>query len=731
MATREQILAEIKRRGLQVPTAATARPNVDREAVLAEIQRRGLTMPAPTAAPAAPGAPTAAPIAPGGLPEDVPTEEALAIQPQAKPERGIGEQVAGVGETVLSAITGATGGSIGMMRGVIEGLYKSVQEGTFGTPAGVQDVERTAMQRAQELTYEPRTEAGQEYAGELGELTAPMQAIGPGMGQIPKPAGAPGAPVRPAAAAATKRKVEPVIGLEPGPSAQPNILSMEELAQQTSKAAGGGRGAAQARKIILEQAMPNEETLASARRLNIEEHLQPDHVTTNQQFREVMQAVKSQVGSEARQAELQGFGGVAKRADDLITEMGGSDDWSTLARNTKGRLRSVQNEFDEIADKGYKVLRDRIPAKTPVDADNILGFVNNRADELGGTKYLTTMEKKILKRMTPKEGQPPSYALLDQTRKDLTAARVKKQGPFKDADSGLIKKLESEMLEDQRNIADDFGMLDVFNDARRAVAIRKSVEKDMTSLFGRELDRNFIRDLTSGVKELKSGDASKFNRIISKIPEEMRQEVVASSLDAAFGKTARSGKFNFNDYTNWHEAISKNKGAHDAFTKHLPEGAKQQLKDLANVTRGIRDASRERITTGRILDVKQALVEQDDLVASIYGLAKRSAANIAGEAVTTAAGIPGAGTLMAARSALIPKKDKPSTLKAADTLISSPEFIEQARTGDMGRFAKSGAFKRFVKATGNVITTPELWVIEAMRPPQQAPAEQEPVALTQ
>lgn len=725
MATREQVLAEIKRRGLSVPiapapAAAPAAAPPSRESVLAEIERRGLTIPTAAAAPAV--TPAAAPIAPApvvpmGLPEDVPTEEALAVQPRAEAERGIGEQITGVGETVLSALTGATGGSAGMIGGVIEGLYKSYREGTLGTPEGVRDVERTAMERAQQFTYEPRTEAGAEYAREVGEVTGPLQAMGPGAFTArQRTRAAIGRPEKVLPEISIKRVAEP-----PAPSKPPQVLTATELGEQTAKAGIGGRGAAKARKILVEQAMPDQETIAAAKRLGVDEYLQQDHITTNQQFREVSQAVKSQVGSQARQIELEGMQQVAKRADDLITEMGGSDDWSTLALNTKSRLRSVQNELDKVSNKGFKVLEDRIPAKTPIDADNILGFVNNRADELGGTKYLTSMEKKILKRMTPTEGKPPSYALLDQTRKDLTAARVKKLGPFKDADSGLIKKLETEMLEDQRNIADDFGMLDVFNDARRAVAIRKSVEKDMTSLFGRELDRNFIRDLTSGVKELKTGDASKFNRIVSKIPEEMRQEVVASSLDAAFGKTARTGKFNFNDYTNWYEAVSKNKQAYNAFTKYLPDNAKQQLSDLHRVTRGIRDASRERITTGRLQTVKEAIQEQDDLIGSIYGMAKRATAGVAGEAVATSAGAPGAGMYMAARSALQPKMEKPTALRAADALLSSPEFVEQARTGDMSKFAKSGVFKRFAKAAG--ILSPEGFLFEAMRPTQ--PAEEQ------
>lgn len=194
MATREQILAEIQRRGLSVPTALpTVQPTVTavqpgKEAILAEIERRGLQVPAqvlPELAAMEPALPQQAPVLPGGLPADVPTEEALAMPPaQAAPEPTLGEQLVGAAETGLSALTGATGGSVGMLVGTLEGLVESIKQGKYGTQEGVDIVEKRAMETAGGMTYEPRTEAGQEQVAALGEAVAPLAALGPAGAQI-------------------------------------------------------------------------------------------------------------------------------------------------------------------------------------------------------------------------------------------------------------------------------------------------------------------------------------------------------------------------------------------------------------------------------------------------------------------------------------------------------------------------------------------------------------------
>lgn len=87
-------------------------------------------------------------------------------------EPTVGEKIVGAGETALTLATGATGGTVGMIGGTLNGLAEQILSGKFGTPEAAKLVEQEAMKGAQALTYAPRTEAGQEMARETGQFLA-------------------------------------------------------------------------------------------------------------------------------------------------------------------------------------------------------------------------------------------------------------------------------------------------------------------------------------------------------------------------------------------------------------------------------------------------------------------------------------------------------------------------------------------------------------------------------
>lgn len=666
----------------------------------------------------------------------------------------------------------------------------------------------------------------------------------------------------------------------PVPVPPPEPVALGELTKTARKAAGGSTRAA---KALAEQAAPDKEVIEAAQRLGIDEFLQPDHVSTSQSFRELAQAVKSVPGSKTRELELKGFEAIAKRADDLIDEIGGVQDLSQLDKTVKSRMMAIQSELDTKSEKLFSEVNAAIAPKTEAPATNLLKFLNDKADELGGVKYLDPLEKKLMKdllpssvpkgykklyplgkdfqgrysdevfnaiellddvdlndmsklaeytaraeataqyikvqnpakrsdvleamaeldiaipkALTPKkfidpemrdltsklrsagmtsdedavsaflnpsymgktdavrlkkrliakgfdstvESAPggvldylpltknfvfkpkePTYARIDNIRKKLTAARVRGQGEFKDADVGLIKKLEKELMKDQRAVAEAQGSLETFDLARKTVAVRKGVEDDMKSLFGKHLEGTIIGDLSEATKKLAAGDVSKFIQLIKAVPEDMRQEIVASGLNTAFGKTARNGQLNFNTFANWYEGLSKNKQAYTALMSNLPASARKQLKDLYKVSNGIRKASKERITTGRLAVVTDQFKEADNLMANIYSVAKRASVGIVAETAATSVGFPGIGLVAGLGSALT-KGGKTNSMKAADALISSMEFMAMASQGTpsaAARLARTPAWKRFFKAVGEPreLTNPEQWILTAFQTQRQ------------
>ena len=101
----------------------------------------------------------------------------------------LGQEVVGAGEGLLSAGTGLIGGSVGALGGVVSGL-------TDPQVTNLQQLGQAAERGASALTYQPRTEVGQERAqqlGELGQNALPVAMLAPQMaalsraGQVAKP----------------------------------------------------------------------------------------------------------------------------------------------------------------------------------------------------------------------------------------------------------------------------------------------------------------------------------------------------------------------------------------------------------------------------------------------------------------------------------------------------------------------------------------------------------------
>jgi len=87
--------------------------------------------------------------------------------PTAQPQRNadtLGQRILGAGEAGLSAITGAAGGAAGQLYGI----GKTLTGGKYGTQAGIQEGEKAGVELANKLTYQPRTQTGQQLTEGVG-----------------------------------------------------------------------------------------------------------------------------------------------------------------------------------------------------------------------------------------------------------------------------------------------------------------------------------------------------------------------------------------------------------------------------------------------------------------------------------------------------------------------------------------------------------------------------------
>lgn len=660
---------------------------------------------------------------------------------QRPEETTIGQDIAGAGEAALALGTGATSGTLGMIGGTLQGLAQQLLSGQFGTRDAADAVEQAATRGQEALTYAPRTQSGQEQTQAVGEALAPLAAVAPmtaELGAIAQGARA-AAPVARAAIADTAAPIQrgaqaiteavrpASADIQAGiraaapevPAAAPAPMAATDLSALTKQAATAtGKAQTRAQKILAGEAAPDAETIAAAKRLGIDDNLQADHVTTNQSFRELSQAVKSIPGSAARAQEMEGLQAIGKRADDLITELGGTKDLSNLSDNIKTQMLKTGDELENAANGLYTQIRENIPVGTRASIPSTLAFIEDRVATLGGRENLSPLEKSIVKKLSPKavsetEMVPgragvtsptsrvsqtevqPLYGLVDDVRKTVgQAARM--GGPFKDADTGLAKKLYELITEDQNAAVRPLGMSEVIDAAKAAVRARKSLEDDTISLFGKNLGNSIVGNLAGGTMALGKGDTSKFVKMMNAIPANLRQEATASALNYAFGKATQNGSLNFNTFARWYEGLERNKQAKSALLANLPKEGRQSLEDLYRVSNGIASASKERIVTGRLNAITKELEGTDSAIQRIYDAAKKAGGIAAAEAATSSVGAPGVGLASGITSALM--KAKPDVMKAADKLISDPAFIAMAKASVRGEAPKPGAVKALAKS---------------------------------
>jgi hypothetical protein len=101
-------------------------------------------------------------------------------QPKPSKSRSIVDSIIGAGETALTVGTAATGGLFGTVGGAITGAREEIKAGRFGTPAAARAISERAAAGAQQYTYAPRTEAGQENVEQLGALSQLLPPVLPG-----------------------------------------------------------------------------------------------------------------------------------------------------------------------------------------------------------------------------------------------------------------------------------------------------------------------------------------------------------------------------------------------------------------------------------------------------------------------------------------------------------------------------------------------------------------------
>jgi hypothetical protein len=359
-------------------------------------------------------------------------------------------------------------------------------------------------------------------------------------------------------------------------------------------------------------------------------------------------------------------------------------------------------------------------AAIPVDLINSRRLMNEVVKELGGdTKKLTPLERDLMEMSSTGRETPVTYTALMRMKNDVGQALQKATGPYKDVNSGILKRLYGALSEDQLQYAQQVGGDALRSDLRLAnqvVAKRKALEDRIVSLFGDERDGSIARKLVSTIQSGAKGDVTGFNRVVRSLPEDLRKRAVASAIAGAAREEKTNG-FGFSKYVNLYQGLRRNSEIYKTVATTLgPEGDKF-LRDLYEISKRITDARAQVLTTGK---ANQALVQGLMAEGLVEGILKSTVGRQAVMGATTAATGVAAGPVAGAATAMLTNaltQGQKNRLKAAGDLFASPEWqqlvinvsTQQNVNQRIFNAAKnSDAFRNWAKLSG--IDNPDRWL---------------------
>ena len=462
-----------------------------------------------------------------------------------------------------------------------------------------------------------------------------------------------------------------------------NPASAEAQAAKSNELASEIADQAQKRKQNLTQSagdvMADAQTIEAAERLGVAEDLTPGMVSNSPIYKDIEGALRAKGGSELSVQGENAISKVAQTADDLITEFGGDIDKAALSQNVKQKVGSTINDLGTIESEAYDQVSKLTSPTQKVDMTNVYMGLQEEADNLGGSQFLEPFEKRLLKLSE----SSPSYALIDKERKKIGAALHKKQGVYKDMDSGRLKRMYG-LLTDAQGASLSDEALDSWNAAKAVTVKRKDLEDSSVKLFGKNLTDAITPKVGGALNKLAKSDYKQFDELIKAMPDrEMREQVVLSSLNDVFTAGSRKEKqMNIPGFVDWYESLKRQPQLMKRVSDNLPSGAPQRLDDIYKVTKAMRDANSRVVKTGVAAETLSGLDKYEGMLERIY----KSAPNVAGIdhglALTKAMGMAG--------------KD-PATV-SADKLISSPEFKRMAVELAKSNFKASQSAKAAEKA---------------------------------
>jgi hypothetical protein len=411
---------------------------------------------------------------------------------------------------------------------------------------------------------------------------------------------------------------------------------------------------------------PDPNVVRAAEQMGLQEVLPMRVYSRNPQYVQVEQAVANIPGSAMAEGEKAALLAVSQKADEFISQFGGTRDLASLNENVVNNFNSTLDDLRVQSDLIYDGLRQAIPARTRVRPVEARAYLVSRARDLGGIKNLDSLESRILREVGSRGGV--TYARLDQLRQEVGEryGAALRGNAFGDTTTFSLKGLYNVLTDAQGSAIETIASPQVKSqwDAGKAlVSQRKNLEDTATNLLGREFTRPVIPQVRGAINGLLDGNVRSFEQVISGIPEQYRSSAVVSAMDNIFTRGARNQtQLNMGGFSSWWEKLSRSPTSKNALIENMPEGAESFLNNLATISKQYSSATATVPKTG-IVKAMGDFGSDNGFLAKILPMIPVAGSRISG--VFSYAG--------------------PDVIKAASDLMASPDFRRIMVRGAQGQ----------------------------------------------
>lgn len=368
-------------------------------------------------------------------------------QQQPAPESSLMDKALGVGEAALSTVTGMTGGTVGAFGGLAKGLGGAILDGTYGTDQAVKAVQQAAGEGADMLTYHPRTQAGQEYAGAVGEVMQNLIPVAPVAGEFA------------ALARQGKQAASPIVGATAGRVAAPVRQAAQQVSEAVSQIPTKAFGDGPEANVSLSKPTPG--TLASggaagadmaSQRIATAENLgfTGDKALTKgqatrdqQQLRFEGETAKGANGAAIRERFSSQNAQLARKLDEWFDDSGADsldnvqtgnkvvDALTSMKAADKNKYRVLYKEADKAGE-----------LEAPVNLDNLVTYLNQVAPEASTAPLISTARRLAVSmgiakeeggQLVPVKRQQAPYSSLTNDVKPSEVVTIRKAETFRQA----------------------------------------------------------------------------------------------------------------------------------------------------------------------------------------------------------------------------------------------------------------------------------------------------------